>query len=310
MRGRVRLSLALLLLLLGLSARAGSAAEPLAVTEVAPGLFVHAAPVAITATANGGDIANLAFIIGENSVAVIDTGTTLAIGERLLAAVRARTDKPVSHVINTHMHPDHVLGNAAFSQTGAVFVAHANLPAALAARVDGYTASMGDILGLDPAMAFGAVLPGLLVEDEMRLDLGGRVLRLKAWSVAHTDNDLTVLDEQTGTLITGDLLFERHLPVVDGRLLGWLRAMPELAKIEARQVVPGHGKAPLPWPAALAQQKRYLENLATDLRAAIAAGVPISQAAGIGRPAAADWDLIGDFHARNAIAAYSELEWE
>ena len=309
MLGWVKSSLTLSLLL-GLLARAGSAAEPLAVTEAAPGLFVHEARVAITATANGGDIANLAFIIGEDSVAVIDTGTTLAIGERLLAAVRARTDKPVSHVINTHMHPDHVLGNAAFSQTGAVFVGHRNLPAALAARVDSYTANMGAILGLDPARGFGAVLPGLLVEDETRLDLGGRVLLLKAWGVAHTDNDLTVFDATTGTLITGDLLFERHLPVVDGRLLGWLKAMPEMERLAATQVVPGHGKAPLPWPAALAKQKLYLETLAADLRAAIKSGVPISKAVSIGAPSPVDWDLIADFHPRNATAAYSELEWE
>src|ERR1700741_3696667 len=97
------------------------------------------------------------------------------------------------------------------------------------------------------------IAPTLLVGDESRLDLGGRTLRVAAWPAAHTDNDVTVLDEATGTLFGGDLVFLRHVPILDGSINGWLAVLDELAAIPARRVVPGHGPV-ADWPASLADE--------------------------------------------------------
>jgi quinoprotein relay system zinc metallohydrolase 2 len=299
-----------LLVVLGTSSVSQAQNQGLPVSEVAPGIFVHNGETALMTRENEGAIANVGFIIGESAVAVIDTGGSVREGARLLSAIRARTDKPIRYVINTHGHPDHLFGNAAFFGDGTVFVGHKNLPRALATRgqfyLDGFRRTMGDQL-IDEVRI---VPPTLLVDGSLRLDLGSRTLSLRAWPAAHSDNDLTVLDERTKTLFAGDLVFLEHIPVLDGSVGGWLKAIDELGSLSARRVVPGHG-AVSDWPAALSDQRRYLERLASDVRALVAGGKPITVAADTAaaseRPR---WQLFDDYNARNATAAFSEIEWE
>jgi quinoprotein relay system zinc metallohydrolase 2 len=282
----------------------------LPVSEIAPGLFVYAGATALMTRENEGAIANVGFIIGNNAVAVIDTGGSLREGKKLLAAIRARTEKPIRYVINTHAHPDHLFGNAAFLEDGTSFVGHNNLPKALAVRGQFYIDAFRRIMGDDLIGEVRLLPPTLLVDGTLILDLGHRNLILRAWPTAHSDSDLTALDEQTGTLFGGDLVFLDHVPVVDGSIRGWLTAIDELGAISARRVVPGHGSVSN-WPDALVDERRYLEKLAADVRALVADGKPITAAA---ETAAASersrWRLFDDYNARNATAAFSEIEWE
>ena len=289
--------------------RAKGPLTPLAVTEIAPGVFVHFGVISLMNRANEGAIANVGFVIGAESVAVIDTGGSLLEGRRLLAAIRAHTTKPVRYVIDTHMHPDHVFGNAAFR--GAVFVGHKNLPRALATHGPYYIANFRRLLGPKLMAGVRIMPPTKVVSGTLELDLGGRRLRLRAWPPAHTDNDLTVFDEATGTLFTGDLLFVRHIPVLDGSLVGWLKDLDGLAKLKVRRAVPGHGPLVTQWPQGLAAERRYLERLAADVRGMIKRGVPIAVAAKTaGATEKNCWKLFDAYNARNATAAFAELEWE
>lgn len=298
-------------------ARLAGAAElpggitPLPLSQIAPGVWGFAGASALMNAVNEGGIANLGFVIGDEAVAVIDTGGSQREGLRLLAAIRAVTDKPVRYVINTHVHPDHLFGNGAFAGSGTTFVGHRNLPLALATRgpfyLGSFKATMGEALLADVRL----VPPSLLVDGQTTLELGHRRLALRAWKTSHSDTDVTVLDETSGTLFGGDLVFLQHVPVIDGSILGFLAVIDDLAKIPALRVVPGHGPVVADWPAALAAQKSYLDRLASDLRGYVARGVSLAEAApAAGQSEKAKWDLFDDYNARNATTGFAELEWE
>lgn len=281
------------------------------VEEVAPGIHVRRGEVAIAAPGNGNAIANIGFIVGEDAVAVIDTGGSICDGLSLRAAIRRVTDKPIRYVINTHVHPDHVLGNAAFLDDKPAFVGHRRLPAALAARGDYYLDVNRRLVGGGRFGPTTIVPPTETVDDKRAIDLGGRKLLLTAHTAGHTDNDLSVVDTKTGTLFAGDLVFMEHIPVVDGSLTGWLRVIPELEALPGiNSVVPGHGPSSAPWPQALDHQKAYLTQLANDVRRLLAQGAEIGDAKTAAKDEAARWELDESFHERNANTAFSELEWE
>ena len=285
--------------------------EPFAVARVADGVYVHIGRQENASPENRGDIANIGFVVGTRCVAVIDTGGTAAVGRALYASLRRITTLPVCFVINTHVHPDHIFGNVAFVDSGTKFIGHARLSAALAARGRSYLNAVKRDLG-EVAAGTEVVAPNLEVDGETALDLGGRVLRLRAWRTAHTDDDLTVFDEKTGSLWLSDLLFVDRIPVLDGNLRGWLAVIAQLkTQKPPRHVIPGHGPVDAPWPQALAAQERYLDVLAAQVGTAIKDRRTMQQAVdSVGLDERGKWLLFDSFHRRNVTAAYAELEWE
>lgn len=301
----------LLLWLPGLQLSSHAGETVLAVEEVAPGIFVHQGRHEETTIENAGAIANIGFVIGEKCVAVVDSGGSYANGMELRDAIRARTPLPVCYVINTHVHPDHVYGNAAFREEVPQFVGHERLASAMASRRPYYEKALSRALGPEAAARSDLIAPDISVRDTLTIDLGGRMLELKAWPTAHSDTDLTVLDRQTATLWAGDLLFEKRTPSLDGSLNGWLAAIRELKSIPAKRVIPGHGKLSMEWPAALLPQERYLTALRADVRQAIRQNKTLQQAVTeAGKDEAGHWLLFDDYHPHNVTVAFTELEWE
>ena len=225
-------------------------------------------------------------------------------------AIRQRTGLPIRYVIATHAHPDHVFGGAAFLADHAVFVGHARLPGALAQRGAYDHGRLAAVLG-DAATGM-PVCPTMLVQDTQSIDLGGRVLSLRAWPSAHTDTDLTILDGATRTLWAGDLLFVRRVPALDGSLKGWLAAMDQLERVPAVRAVPGA------WAGerCLAGRRRGRKKpICSPCCATCAAILPRARtyrrrSPPPGASQRGGWALFDAYNGRNVTEAYKELQWE
>lgn len=303
-------------MLLGLAApllpvrQARAAAGRFDCVEVAEGLWVMPGRMEEASAGNLDAIANTGFIIGTEATAVIDPGGSFAHGRLLRQAAEARNAPPIRYLVLTHMHPDHVMGAAAFADLHPEVVGHARLPEALAQRGSFYAAMLEREMGT-AAAGSGALAPTRPVRDKAEIDLGGRVLEIRAHPPAHTDNDLTLRDRASDTLWLSDLLFVERMPALDGDLLGWLRVLEELCQEPARRAIPGHGPPSVPWPEAAEPLLSYLAALRDGTRAAIAAGVGLAQAPQrVAVEAARPWRLRENYHGRNVTAAYRQLEWE
>ena len=305
--GRARRCACLGLLLLGFALSSHAAAE-FTLLPVADGVFVHQGQQVGIEDPARGDSANLGVVLGQRCVAVIDTGGSVATGRALRAAIAALTPLPLCYVINTHAHFDHLLGNAAFADSGAQFVGHQELPATVAAS----EAYFSEHFAAERAGDTHALLPaeGVWVAASTRLDLGGRELLITAVPKAHSSADLTVLDAATATLFTGDLVFMQRLPVLDGSLRGWLAWLDAPPAQPIARIVPGHGPIAAPWPAAAAPERAYLEALQTEAKAAIKAGAFLEDVlANAESKPPAGWVLTGP-HPRNMSKAFREFEWD
>lgn len=285
-------------------------AETFELTQVADGIYVHHGKHLDIDDGYQGDICNLGVIIGRDAIAVIDTGGSKHTGEQLLQAIRAISPLPVRYVINTHVHPDHTYGNAAFKSSETHFVGHEKLANTMLLRQEQYEKLNARLLG-EAGKASTTVTPDMAVHGQQTLDLGKRVLQLQAQSVAHTHTDLTVLDTNTNTLFAGDLLFAQRTPVVEGDIKGLISALEYLNQSHYALIVPGHGLESTDQKSIIGNELRYLNLLLSDVRSSIKQGISMEQTMDTAAASERDkWQLFDIANRRNVNVIYPQLEWE
>ena len=253
----------------------GNEIKSLDVTEIAEGVYVHYGKHEnfYEKEDNIGDIANLGFIIGDDSIAVIDTGGSHQVGESLKLAIKKVSKKPIKYVINTHGHQDHIFGNSAFLSEGVTIYGHYTLKKFLQERGSQYIRQItqaGDkVKGTSlifPHKVIAETSPDQVkkLSNEMTIDLGNRKLLLTSHATAHTYSDATVLDLKTKTFFVGDLVQDERTPTMDGLVKNWIKVLNEIEKIDFKIMVPGHGKIQKD-NTALEKTKTYLQVLYDDV---------------------------------------------
>lgn len=221
--------------------RAADLAMPL--QQVSPRSYFVEGQTALGSPGNQNFISNAGFVVTEKSVVVIDALGSPALAERLLTEIRRITPKPVSHVLVTHYHADHVYGLQAFKKAGASIVAQRSAWEYLGSETAQrrLEASRHDLAPyIDKSTRL--VPADRWLEGDDTLVVGGVEFRMSAVGPSHTPEDMVVYVPQERVVFTGDIVFQGRIPFVgqaDSR--HWIAALDKLLVLEASTMVPGHG---------------------------------------------------------------------
>lgn len=186
---------------------------------------------------NGGDIANTSFIIARNSVILIDTGSSRLYGEQVKEQIKKITNKPIKYILNTHHHPDHFLGNIAFSNSD-IFASEFTKNE-IELNGDLYILNLVNLV--HEAMNNTKIKVPNQILTTKTLDFDGYKLKV-LYLNGHTQSDIAIYDENTKILYASDLVFNKRTPTTPhANMKNWIKSLDELVKIDYSIIVPGHG---------------------------------------------------------------------
>jgi len=260
-------------------------------------------------TKNKGYRMNMAFVVGKNSVAVIESGYYPEMAEEIIKHIRKVTDKPIKFVINTNSQPDRFYGNMTFHKLGIKTLAHPNEIARMRQNANNYA------LVLERSMKFkNTPLPEpamQAIDKPTKIDLGGGVsLELAFHKAAHTPTPLIVHIPLDNIVYAGDILYSGRLLAVvpGGSIAQWIETFQYLKKYGNATFIPGHGK-----PAKLAAFKKsthdYLVMLNNHMVKMVDDGVDMTDS--IKNLDQSEFSYLENFKelaGRNANRAYQEAE--
>lgn len=243
--------------------------------QVAKDVYTFIGKTEDFSTTNGGNIVNTAFIVAAQGVIVIDSGPSLRYGQQMRRAISAITAKPIALLINTHHHPDHFLGNQAFADVP--IAALAETRNGIAADGNAFAENLYRMSG-DWMKGTEVQLPGKTLSTG-RLEVAGRSLRLVGLD-GHTGADLVIVDESSGVVFAGDLVFNGRAPTTPhADVAHWLKALDQLEALTREPgftlLLPGHG-APTADAAPIRQTRAWLTWLSAAMRDAAKAGLDMN----------------------------------
>ena len=217
--------------------------EPISPVEVAQGVFVipdGRLPL----------VPNIGVIVGERAALLVDAGLGPRSGQAAYEVARRLAGTRPMFLTLTHFHPEHGFGAQAFQ--GATLIYNRTQRDELHQKGQGYLAQFRSLGGAVAEQLEGVefVEPHVVYDGEADLDLGGRVVQLRAQGAAHSRGDQTIWLPAERVLFTGDLVENRFHPVfpflppydVDANGPHWIRVLEELARLDPAIVVPGHGE--------------------------------------------------------------------
>ncbi len=236
------------------------------VEKVAANVYVITGPLGEPSVANQGFMNNPAWIVTRDGVVVIDPGSSVQAGRRVVKEIETITGKPVTHVFITHIHGDHWLGNQAIvtAWPQAKLIAHPDMIAkARAGEAQRWIALMSR---LTAGYTDGTVaqIPAVAAADGQVLKIGERRFKVHKVDDAHSETDL-MIEVDGGIFFTGDIVLNhRIVRMDDGLFQGSIRAIDRVLATPAKIIVPGHGRTG--GRELLAAQKEYYQTMLGAVR--------------------------------------------
>ena len=240
-------------------------AQPPAMTpqQVSPSAWFVQGVSALGSPANQNFISNAGFVVTPDGVVVIDALGSPALAQRLLAEIRKITPQPVTHVILTHYHADHIYGLQVFKAAGAKVIAHKGARDYLASdtarlRLQASRTELAPWIDGNTRL----VTPDEWLDGPRELTVGGTRMRILPVGPSHTAEDLVVWLPREKVLFAGDVVFRGRIPFVgqaDSRR--WIGALDQILELGADVLVPGHGGLTREARADLQLTRDYLVHL-------------------------------------------------
>ena len=279
--------------------------------DVGNEIYVHFGKQEDSNKKNLGDIANIGFIVGKNSIAVIDTGSSVIFAKKMYKKIRDISKLPISHIVITHSHPDHFLGTEALMKDEPIIIGHENLNRSLINNFEFYKALQFNLTKDESLKTTKLILADKFVKknETLKINLGDRNLIIKAWSSGHTDNDLSVYDENSKVFWSENIFVDR-IPSIRASVLGWRKNLGEIQELDINKIVPGHGPI-ISKKDAITPMIDYFDQLISEVRNFHKNNKSLDYVLkNIGKKNKQSWLLYDEYHMTNTTKTYTELEWE
>lgn len=260
---------------------------------------------ALGSPANQNFISNAAFVVTPEGVVVIDALGSPALAKRLLNEIAQITAKPVTHVLVTHYHADHIYGLQTFKSMGAKIVAHRAALTYLHSetarlRLENSREELAPWINSQTKL----VEADQWIDSETAIAVGGVVFSIKPVGPSHTPEDVVVYLPSEKILFVGDLVFRNRIPYVgQANSRQWITALDSLLSFDTAVIVPGHGPVSKEARKDMQVTRDYLVYLRATMGAAAKNMEPFEEAY-----KATDWssyEALPLFRVANRMNAYN-----
>jgi glyoxylase-like metal-dependent hydrolase (beta-lactamase superfamily II) len=288
----------------------GDAAARIALHTLAPGVFMARGAADEVDASNLGRVGNAGFVQGPLGVLAIDTGTSFAHGQALIAALRDVTAAPLRQALITHTRQEFLFGAPAFQAAQVPVHMHRAAAALMVSRCERCLKTLQQTLGAQAMQGTAMFKPDGLLDGPAVQDISviGRPLQVLHFGHSSGPGDVAVWDPLHRVLFAGGLVDVQRIPdIQDSELPAWLQALDALQALQPVVVVPGHG--PAAGIEALAAQKSYLQQLHAKVQGLLESGASLLDVPTLAElPAFAHWAQYDTIHRRNASVLFVRLE--